>query len=42
MKYTDEGSEGSSGLTYYVNSVSGVSQWEPPTWLTEIDPTTGY
>ena len=30
-----------SGSTYYVNSVSGESQWDPPMWLTEVDNTTG-
>lgn len=26
---------------YYFNAASGVSQWEPPLWLDEIDPATG-
>ena len=30
-----------SGSTYYVNTVSGESQWDPPMWLTEVDATTG-
>lgn len=26
---------------YYFNAASGVSQWEQPLWLDEIDPVTG-
>lgn len=26
---------------YYFNATTGISQWEPPLWLDEIDPTTG-
>ncbi|CAM9810650.1 unnamed protein product, partial [Ectocarpus sp. 13 AM-2016] len=29
------------GSVYYFNATSGMSQWEPPMWLDEIDPTTG-
>ncbi|CAN0079544.1 unnamed protein product [Pylaiella littoralis] len=29
------------GSVYYFNATSGISQWEPPLWLDEIDPTTG-
>eukprot|EP00903_Cladosiphon_okamuranus_P014500 g13450.t1 len=29
------------GSVYYFNAASGMSQWEPPLWLDEIDPTTG-
>ena len=33
--------DATTGLTYYFNSMSGESQWDPPAWLTEVDPTTG-
>eukprot|EP00752_Nemacystus_decipiens_P007825 g6990.t1 len=29
------------GSVYYFNAVTGISQWEPPVWIDEIDPTTG-
>lgn len=31
----------SSRAVYYFNTASGQSQWEPPLWLDEVDPTTG-
>lgn len=30
-----------TGTVYYFNAATGMSQWEPPLWLDEIDPTTG-
>lgn len=30
-----------SRAVYYFNAATGMSQWEPPLWLDEIDPTTG-
>ena len=29
------------GELYYFNSGSGVSQWEPPRWFSEVDPVSG-
>jgi hypothetical protein len=30
-----------SGYPYWLHARSGVSQWEPPVWLDQIDPTSG-
>ena len=32
---------GNNEAVYYFNTASGVSQWEQPLWLDEIDPVTG-
>ena len=29
------------GELYYFNSLTGVSQWEPPRWFSEVDPVSG-